>query len=140
MNIQILRGKPLSALRLICAVNFKASLTFLLLVSVISVLDQPIFFDDYSDLYGPMIGNLRLMLLYLAISDFAVYGYCRFSGNYQAILLLGVFFLTLILAVEFYGVLNQVPIDENYAWFFLYLGLSHLGYGRFTIDTIDSNP
>ena len=139
MSIEFLRNKPANAIKLICAVNFKAALIFLLLFSVVSVFDQPLYFDDYQDLYGPMIGNLRLMLIYLAVTDLAIYGYCHFSNNYQAVFIMGVFLLSLILGVEAYGLLNQVPIDDNYAWFFLYLGASHLSYAHWKVEPTTSN-
>jgi hypothetical protein len=44
-------------------------------------------------------------------------------------MVMGLFLLLLIISIEFYGVINEVAVDENYRWFFLYLGLSHLAYG-----------
>ncbi|WP_347989441.1 hypothetical protein [Methylomonas sp. AM2-LC] len=123
-------SKNFDVLKLICSINFNASLIILAVVSVISAMGSTLIFDDQTDLYGPMSGNLRLMLFYLCLTEVAVYSYCRFSGDYKGLLVLGVFLLLLTLSLEFYGSINQVPIDENYQWFFLYMGLSHLSYGR----------
>jgi hypothetical protein len=116
-------------LKLLLAVNFSASLIFLLLVSIISLFGSPLIFEDQNELYGPMAGNLRLMLVYLCLTELAVFSFCRFSDNYRGVLVLGLFLLLLAISIEFYGEINQVPIDENYRWFFMYLGLSHVAYG-----------
>lgn len=129
MSNGIVFNKNLHFLKLLLSVNFTASLIFLVLVSVISMLGNPLFFEDQNDLYGPMAGNLRLMLIYLCLTELAVCSFCRFSGNYRGVLVLGLFLLFLALAIEFYGEINQVEVDENYRWFFLYLGLSHVAYG-----------
>lgn len=117
------------ALNILLQLNFNASIIFLLIVSAISMTGSSFFFENSAELYGPMAANLPLMLVYLSLTEIAVTSFCRFSGNYQALLALGAFLLLLTVSVEFYGVINQVPVDENYRWLFLYLGLSHLAYG-----------
>lgn len=129
MNNSIVSDKSVSFLRLILAVNFNAAVIFMLIVSVLTAMGNPLFFDDYGDLYGPMDNNLRLMLIYLCITELGVYSFCRYSDNYRAMMVMGLFLLLLIISIEFYGVINEVAVDENYRWFFLYLGLSHLAYG-----------
>lgn len=131
MNDNVMTGKSLGLLRTLCAVNFNAAVVFLFVVSVMSAMGSTFFFEDESELYGPMMGNLRLMLFYLCLTEVAVYSYCRYKDDYKAILVLGLFLLVLIVSVEFYGLINDVPVDDNYGWFFLYLGLSHLLYGGF---------
>lgn len=115
-------------IKLLLTVNFSASVIFLFLVSAVSLFGQPVLFEDGSDLYGPMASNLRLMLLYLCLTELAVCSFCRFSDQYQGVLLMGLFLLLLAVSVDFYGEINDVPIDENYARFFIYLGVSHVAY------------
>ena len=43
----------------------------------------------------------------------------------------GLFWLMLMGSIEFYGMVNQILIDEGYRWFFLYMGISNLAYGGF---------
>ncbi|MDD1621468.1 MAG: hypothetical protein LUQ11_08295 [Methylococcaceae bacterium] len=129
MNNSSVNNKGFNVLKLILAINFNASVIFLLIVGVISAMGSTLFFDDQNELYGPMAGNLRLMLIYLCLTELAVYSFCRFGDNYQGLLILGAFLLILMVSIEFYGTINQVPIDDNYPRFFLYLGLSHIGYG-----------
>lgn len=125
--------KRFNVWKILFQINFDASVIFLVIASIMTAAGSPFFFDDDSDLYGPMAGNLRLMLVYLTLMVLAVYSYCRFSTQFQGLLVLGVFLLLLTVSVEFYSTLNQVPVDENYRWLFLYLGLSHLAFGGITV-------
>lgn len=129
MSNGIVINKNLHFLKLLLSINFSAALIFLVLVSLISMLGNPLFFEDQNELYGPMAGNLRLMLIYLCLTELAVCSFCRFSDNFRGVVVLGLFLLLLAVAIEFYGEINQVEVDENYRWFFLYLGLSHIAYG-----------
>lgn len=130
MNTSVISNKGLNVMKLILAVNFNAAVIFLFIVGVLTAMGNNLFFEDQSDLYGPMSNNLRLMLVYLCIVEAAVYSYCHFERSYQALLALGAFLLLLVVSIEFYGAINEIPIDENYRWFFLYLGLSHIGFFR----------
>jgi len=69
------------------------------------------------------------MLIYLTLSQFAAYCFCSYMQNYRLLLPVGLFWLMLMGSLEFYGMINQIPIDEDYNWLFLYLGLSNLLYG-----------
>lgn len=120
--------KSQQLMKLLLAVNFSASLIFLLLVSIVTILGGPLIFEEQSDLYGPMASNLRLMLVYLCLTELSVFSFCRFSKDYQGVLLLGLFLVLMAISVEFYGEINEVPVDEYYRWFFLYLGVSHVAY------------
>lgn len=126
-------SKSLAVLKILLQVNFNASVIFLLIVSVFSLAGSDFFFADQRDLYGPLAGNLRLMLIYLCLTEIAVYSYCHFSHNNQGIVILGIFLLLLIASLQFYGYVNQIPIDTNYHFFFLYLGLSHILFGVFSL-------
>ncbi|WP_305906879.1 hypothetical protein Q9L42_018685 [Methylomarinum sp. Ch1-1] len=129
MNTQVSMHKSLSILKVVLQVNFQASVIFLLIASIMSIGGSQFFFAQLSEIYGPLAGNLRLMLAYLCLAEIAIYSYCHFSKNYKGIALLGVFLLLLIASLQFYGYVNEIPIDNNYNWFFLYIGLSHILYG-----------
>lgn len=128
MNTSAISNKGINIVKLILAVNFNAAVIFLFIVGILTAMGSNLFFEDRSELYGPMSNNLRLMLVYLCIVEVAVYSYCHFERNYQALLVLGIFLLLLVVSIEFYGAINEVPVDENYRWFFMYLGLSHMGF------------
>jgi len=130
---KFLNQKTLPLLSLMSAINFNGAVIFLLVVSLFSAAGSSLFFDNNSELYGPLAGNLRLMLIYLTLSQFAGYCFCSYSQNYRPLLPIGLFWLLLMGSIEFYGMVNQIPIDEDYGWLFLYLGLSNWVYGGFML-------
>lgn len=129
MNTRSLSRTSLNVLQIVLQVNFNASVILILLASILSLTGSEFFFESTSDLYGPLANNLRLVLIYLCLVQIAVYGFYQVSSNYAAIVALGAFLLILILSLEYYSLVNQVEIDENYQQVFLYAGLSHLLYG-----------
>ncbi|CAG1022015.1 hypothetical protein IVG45_05505 [Methylomonas sp. LL1] len=133
MNARSVSSVSLNLLRLMLQVNFNASVLFLLIASVLSMAGSELFFDNSSDLYGPLANNLRLVLLYLCLVQLAVYGFYQMSNNYAAVVFLGAFLLILILSLEFYCTVNQIEIDPNYRQLLLYAGLSHVLYGGICI-------
>jgi hypothetical protein len=133
MIVKFSNHKTLKLLSILSAVNFNAAVIFLLIVSLISAAGSSAIFDNNSELYGPLAGNLRLMLIYLTLSQFAAYCFCSYSQNYCPLMPVGMFWLLLMGSIEFYGMINQIPIDEDYGRLFLYLGLSNLVYGGFMV-------
>ncbi len=127
-NFYMPRGGWL-AIRVISSLNLQAAIGFLLFGAVLALRGESQFFEYEDDVYGPMMGNLRLMLVYLGVAEIAVYIMCRMRGKYQVMLLVGGFFIILMASIDFYGFINQVPVDDHYKFLFLYLGLSHLLYG-----------
>jgi hypothetical protein len=45
--------------------------------------------------------------------------------RFQAIILTGFFLILITGSVEFYGQINEVPIDPDYPLFLLYIGIPH---------------
>ena len=129
MNARTVSRVSLNLLQVLLQVNFNASVLFVLIASVLTMAGSELFFQNSSDLYGPLANNLRLVLLYLCLVQLAVYGFYQMSSNYVAVVSLGVFLLLLIMSLEFYCAVNQIEIDPNYQQLFLYAGLSHLLYG-----------
>jgi len=109
--------------------NFYVSVIVLLVVCFISVATGDYFFAFNEDLYGPMANNLRMMLLYLAISEIIICAYCYFYKKFQIILIAGFFLVMAIGSLKFYGMINDVDVDSNFFLFFLYTGLSHIFFG-----------
>ena len=133
MNNKTSETKMMPLFKLLPAINFNFAVIFLLIVSVTSATGSTAFFDNNADLYGALASNLRLMLIYLTLSQFAVYCFCSYSQNYRLLIPVGMFWLMLMGSIEFYGMVNQIEIDQDYRWFFLYLGLSNLAYGAMFI-------
>jgi hypothetical protein len=122
-------NKNLKVLSVLLPINFNIAVIFLLVVSLITAAGSSLFFENNIELYGPLASNLRLMLVYLTLSQIGSYCYCSYSRNYRPLITVGIFWLLLIGSIKFYGVVNQLPIDEDYGWLFLYLGMSNLSYG-----------
>ncbi|MCX7100426.1 MAG: hypothetical protein NTX38_02755 [Methylobacter sp.] len=125
MNNKTSETKMLPLFKILPAINFNFAVIFLLIVSVTSATGSTAFFDNNADLYGALASNLRLMLI--------VYCFCSYSQNYRLLIPVGMFWLMLMGSIEFYGMVNQIAIDEDYRWFFLYLGISNLAYGAMFI-------
>jgi hypothetical protein len=133
MNGKNLNQKTLQLLNVLTVINFNIAVILLLIVSFITATGSSLIFDNNSELFGPVAGNLRLMLIYLTLSQLTAYCFCSYFQNYRALLPIGMFWLFLMGGVEFYGIINQIPIDEDYGWFFLYLGISNVLYGGITL-------
>ena len=129
MNTHSLVSTSLNVVKILLQVNFNASVIFVLLASLLTLTGSEFFFENNSDLYGPLANNLRMVLVYLFLVQLAVYGFYQVSSNYGAVVVLGAFLLILIGALDFYCTINQIEVDENYQSLFLYAGLSHFLYG-----------
>lgn len=115
--------------------NFYLSVIVLVFGSMLSVSENYSIFEFNEDLYGALDNNLRMMMIYLAITEAIVISYCFFSKNFKSILLVGFFLILMIGSIEFYGEINSVAIDPNFPVFFLYTGVSHLLFGvKVTIE------
>lgn len=119
--------------------NYYVSLLVTLVCAVMSMAGNQSMFDMNGDLYGPLANNLRLMMLYLVFAEFSIFLYCFKKGSYKELTVLGLFLILLIGALEFYGRINNLPIDEKYHLFFLYTGFSHIFYGILSSISIDDS-
>ncbi|MDT8406787.1 MAG: hypothetical protein RQ715_06020 [Methylococcales bacterium] len=73
-----------------------------------------------------------MTLLYVCLGQLMLCGYCFKQKNYQRLLPMGLFLLLLIGALEFYGQVNQIPIDPSLNLLLVFTGLSHLALGGFS--------
>ena len=87
------------------------------------------FFEFNEDLYSALNNNLRMIMVYLAMTECIILGYCFFRKNFQVMIPMGFFLILMIGSMEFYGEINMVAIDNNFPLFFLYTGLSHILFG-----------
>lgn len=97
--------------------------------SLLSVSDQYSLFDFNEELYGELVNNIRMTLVYLSFTEIAVCVYCIVSKKTLAFVLVGFFFILMLGSVRFYGEINNVEIDDNLYLFFLYTGVSHILFG-----------
>jgi hypothetical protein len=76
-----------------------------------------------------MSNNLRLIMLYLGITELIVCAYCFLTQRIQFFIPVGFFLILMIGSIKFYGEVNNVEVDENFPLFFLYTGISHVVFG-----------
>jgi FtsH-binding integral membrane protein len=97
--------------------------------SLLSLSDQYSLFNFNQELYGELVGHLKVTLLYLAMSELAICSYCLFSKKTKVFIVVGFFLILMIGSLHFYSQINDVEIDENLSLFFLYTGISHICFG-----------
>jgi hypothetical protein len=121
--------KGLQIIKFLLEVNFYISIIVLIGGSILSVSGSYSFFEFNEDLYGALDNNLRMIMVYLAITESVILGYCFFRNNFQVMIPVGFFLILMIGSMEFYGEINSIEIDENFPLFFLYTGISHILFG-----------
>ena len=124
-----MNSMTLKSIKLLLEINFYIAVFFLLAGCVLSVSDSYSIFEYNEDLYGALDNNLRIIMIYLAMTEVAILIYCTFRNNFQIMIPVGFFLLMMIISMRLYGEINDIAIDENFSPFFLYTGLSHLLYG-----------
>lgn len=113
----------------ILVVNFFISVVLLTAGSMLSLSDHYSLFEFNQELYGELVGNLKVTLVYVAITEMIICAYCFFSKKTQAVILVGFFMILMVGSVHFFGEINDVEMDENFSLFFLYTGASHILFG-----------
>ena len=116
-------------LKFLLEANFGLSVLVLVGGSLLSVSGAYAIFEFNEDLYGALANNLRIMMIFLAMSEIAIFIFCYVMKSFHFEVVVGFFLILMIGSLEFYGKINQVDIDPNYTVFFLYTGLSHIVYG-----------
>jgi hypothetical protein len=115
--------------KFILVANFMFSVMLLTVGSLLSLSDRYSLFDFNEELYGELINNIRITMVYLALTEIAVCMYSMARKKPQAFVLVGFFLILMMGSVYFYGEINDVEIDENLYLFFLYTGVSHILFG-----------
>lgn len=124
-----MNGMAFKSIKLLLEVNFYISVLVLLAGCLLSVSDSYSLFEFNEDLYGALDNNLRMIMIYLAMTEAVILMYCYFRHNFQIMITVGFFLLMMIVSMRLYGEINDIAIDENFSLFFLYTGLSHSLYG-----------
>ena len=127
MNSMTFKG--LQSIKFLLEVNFYISVIMLIAGGFLSVSDSYSFFEFNQDLYGALDNNLRMIMVYLAMTESVILIYCFFRKNFQIMITVGFFLILMIGSMEFYGDINSIEIDDNFPLYFLYTGLSHILFG-----------
>jgi hypothetical protein len=127
MNVMANKLNPVG--KLLIDANFYLSALILLYGGFTAITETQNLFDFNEDLYGAIHNNLRIALLYLAMTEVVVLIYSWVTKQPRMILFVGVFLIMMLGSLAFYSNVNVVPIDKNLEVFFLYTGISHGLFG-----------
>ena len=119
----------IKSIKLLLEVNFYISVIVLIAGGMLSVSGSYSIFEFNEDLYGALDNNLRMIMVYLAVTEIVILIYCFLRKNFQVMIPVGFFLILMIGSMEFYGDINTIEIDENFPLFFFYTGLSHILFG-----------
>lgn len=121
--------KAFKSVKFLLEANFYLSVIVLLAGCFLSVSDNYSLFAFNEDLYGALDNNLRMIMVYLAITEIVILLYCYFRKNFRVMIPVGFFLILMIGSMEFYGDINAIEIDDSFPLFFLYTGISHILFG-----------
>lgn len=124
-----MNGMAFKSIKFLLEVNFYISVFVLIAGCLFSVSDRYSIFEFNEDLYGALDNNLRIIMIYLAMTEMVILIYCYFRQNFQVMIPVGFFLIMMIASMRVYGEINDIGIDETFPLFFLYTGLSHILYG-----------
>jgi uncharacterized membrane protein len=119
----------IKSIKLLLEVNFYISVIVLIAGGMLSVSGSYSIFEFNEDLYGALDNNLRMIMVYLAVTEIVILIYCFLRKNFQVMIPVGFFLILMIGSMEFYGEINTIEIDANFPLFFFYTGLSHILFG-----------
>jgi hypothetical protein len=83
-------SKVFQGFKFLLIANFYLSV-IALMVGISSVSSSDAIFEFNREFYDPLLNNLRIMMIYLAISEIGVCIYCFLKDKFQAIILTGFF-------------------------------------------------
>lgn len=109
--------------------NFYISVLVLVYGGLTAITENYSIFEFNEDLFGIMHNNLRIALLYLAMTEMVICAYCFATNQPKMMGFVGYFLIMMLGSLAFYGKINSVPIDNNLPVFFLYTGISHILFG-----------
>jgi hypothetical protein len=122
-------SKSLTILKGLVKVNFYLSVVVLMAGGILSISENASIFEFNVDLYGPLANNLRMILVYLALTEVFLCIGCFLLNKPQFFILIGLSLVLMIGSLEVYGMINDIEIDPNLSIFFAYTGLSHIAFG-----------
>lgn len=125
-------SKVMEVTKFFAEANFYISVLVLVFGGLTAITQNYSVFEFNEDLFGAMHNNLRIALLYLAMTEIVVCLYCFATKQPKLMLFVGYFLIMMMGSLAFYGKINGVPIDTNIPVFFLYTGVSHIIFGWFS--------
>ena len=130
--MQTTHSKPMQVARFFVDANFYLAVIVLVYGGLTAITDDYSVFKFNEDLFGAMHNNLRIALLFLAMTEVVVCIFCFATKQPKIMGFVGYFLLMMLGSLAFYGKTNSVTIDNAIPVFFLYTGVSHVLYGWFS--------
>lgn len=121
--------KGIQGIKFLIEINFYISVIVVIAAGIFSLPGSDSIFEFNEDLYGALDNNLRMVMIYLAITEMVILVYSFYRKIFQIMIFVGFFLILMIGSMEFYAEVNTIEIDENFPLFFLYTGLSHILFG-----------
>jgi hypothetical protein len=128
-NIKAMPSKSLALLKGLVEANFYVSVAVLIAGCMLSISEDASIFEFNVDLYGPLANNLRMILVYLALTEVFLCIGCFLLKKAQFFILIGLSLVLMIGSLAVYGMINDIQVDPNLSVFFAYTGLSHIAFG-----------
>lgn len=113
--------------------NYAISAILLVSAALMPMIGEGSLFLDEEEIYGPLGNNLRLMGIYLALSDLLLWFYCFLKSDYSSLTFWGLFHLLIPNALQMYADVNDLPIEYESTKLFWYTGLSRIAFGLYMI-------
>jgi hypothetical protein len=127
--MKVMPSKSLTALKGLIEINFYLSAAVLLAGCILPISENASPFEFNVDLYGPLANNLRMILVYLALTEVFFCIGCFLLRKAQLFILIGLFLVMMIGSLKVYGMINDIEVDPDLPIFFAYTGLSHIAFG-----------
>jgi hypothetical protein len=125
----MINSKVIQVVKFFADANFYISVVVLVYGGASAITENYSVFEFNEDLFGAMHNNLRIALLYLAMTEVVVCTFCFVTKQAKLMLFVGYFLIMMMGSLAFYGKINSVTIDDNIPVFFLYAGISHIVFG-----------
>lgn len=120
-----------NALKFSLEINYYLAILISFIAAVMAMSGHESFLNTGDDFNNPLINNLKVMLAYMVVAQFSVFGFCFIKRSYTELVIVGIFLLLIPGELKFYAQINHLEIDTSFDVFFLYTGVSHLLYGLF---------
>ncbi|MCF7972087.1 MAG: hypothetical protein K9L22_13095 [Methylococcaceae bacterium] len=117
------------ALKYSAEANYYLAILISFAAAIMAMSGNEGFLNTGEDFYNPLINNLKIMLAYMLLAEFSVFGFCLIKRSYTELVVVGIFLLFIPSGLKFYAQVNQLDLDYSFDIFFLYTGLSHIFYG-----------
>ena len=133
-------SKAIQVTKFFADANFYLSVIVLVYGGLTAITENYCIFQFDEDLFGAMHNNLRIALLYLAMTEVVVCVFCFVTNQPKMMIFVGYFLIMMLGSLAFYGKINSVPVDNDIFLFFLYTGISHIAFGLLSgLEKINSN-